>query len=141
MTGRGRPRGGPTASGRAGFTLLEVIVALTILSAGLLLLSETFRGSLRLSGGVEELSAATLYASQRMEEALLAPAREDGEERGSFGDRFRWTVRTTGLPPEEGMPYRPVRVDVSVLWGDGRGERSVELSAVRWEKEGTDAGG
>jgi general secretion pathway protein I len=125
--GRGR-RGSP------GFTLLEVIVALAILSAGVLALSDLFRGALRLSGGASDLSAATLYASQRMEEALLARGAGEGEETGRFGERYRWTVRTTPLPREEGVPFLPVRVDVSVRWDDGLGERSCDLTAVRWER-------
>lgn len=125
----------------SGFTLLEVIVALAILAAGVLGLAEMLSGSLRLAAGARDLSAAAVYASQRMEEALLAPRPGEGEESGLFGEKYRWVMRTTWLPPEPDVPFRPVRVEVSVRWRDGDAERSVDLAATRWERSEGDAGG
>ncbi len=136
-----RPEAGGTAGRNprtGGFTLLEVVVALAILSAGILLLAELFRGSLSLSGSARDLSTAAVYASQRMEEALLSPLRAE-EESGRFGDRYRWTVRATRLPAEEGVPFVPVRFDVAVRWEEGGSVRAVELSASRWDRVEGDA--
>jgi general secretion pathway protein I len=124
-----------------GFTLLEVLVALAILAAGLLGIIELLSGSLRLSSGARDTSAASVYASQRLEEALLAPKPLEGEESGLFGERFRWTTRTSFLPEEEGRPFKPVRVQVTIRWDDGARERAVSMAATRWEWKGGDAGG
>lgn len=121
-----------------GFTLLEVIVAVTILGAGILALLTMFSGSLRLSGGARDVSAASVYASQRLEEALLSPAPAPGVESGEFGGKYRWTTRTTFLPPEEDRPFDGIRFDVTVEWDDGGSGRSVALSATRWD--GKEAG-
>lgn len=118
--------------GRGGFTLLEVLVALAIFAAGILGLLELLSGSLRLSEGARDLSAAQVYASQRMEEALLAPKPVPGTERGSFGEKYRWEVETTAGPAEEGSPYREVRIRVTIRWEDGRDERTVDVAATRW---------
>ena len=125
---------------RKGFTLLEVVVAIAILGMGMAGLLALFSGSLRLAGGSRDTSAAAVYASQRLEEALLAPAPSEGEEQGAFGEKFRWVTRTTFLPDDaESRPYRPVRIEVRVTWGEPGAERSVDVAATRWEKKAKDA--
>lgn len=126
---------------RAGFTLLEVVVALTILAAGIALIIALLTGSLRLSGSARDLSDASLYASQRLEEALLSPSASPGEESGRFGERYRWTVRTSLAPDDPDVPFRTVRIEVRVAWDDGTGERSVELSATKWQRKEEGAAG
>ncbi|HEY7528227.1 MAG TPA: prepilin-type N-terminal cleavage/methylation domain-containing protein [Candidatus Deferrimicrobiaceae bacterium] len=136
--------GGPalrSAKREGGFTLLEVIVALAILAAGFLGLLELLSGSLRLSGGARDATAASMYASQRLEEALLAPKPVAGEESGLFGERYRWIARTSFLPEEEGKPYLPVRIQVTVTWSDGDRQRAVSVAATRWEPKAAAAGG
>ncbi len=134
----------PRNRAAAGFTLLEVIVALTILAAGILGISELMGSSLRLSGGARDVSTATVYASQRMEEALLSPSPAEGEESGRFGERYRWILRTSfPASGKEENAFRPVRFEVSIRWDDGEGERSVDLVATRWDprRSGAGAGG
>jgi general secretion pathway protein I len=126
--------------GSRGFTLLEVIVALAILAAGLLGLMELLSGSLRLSAGARDSTAASIYASQRLEEALLAPKPAEGLESGLFGEKFRWTTGTSFLPEEEGSLFRPVRIQVTVTWVDDGRERAVSVVATRWDRK-TDASG
>ncbi len=127
---------------RKGFTLLEVVVAMALLGVGMAALFALFSGSLRLAGGSRDTSAAAVYASQRLEEALLAPDPAEGEESGPFGDKYRWVTRTRFLAPgEEDSPYRPVRIEVTVIWGEPGAEQSVDLAATRWEKKVKDAGG
>ena len=125
---------------RKGFTLLEVVVAIAILGMGMAGLLALFSGSLRLAGGSRDTSAAAVYASQRLEEALLAPDPAEGEEKGPFGDKYRWVARTTFLPPEGDGPYRPVRIQVTVSWGEPGAEQSVDVTATRWLKKEKDDG-
>ncbi|MGB5994048.1 MAG: prepilin-type N-terminal cleavage/methylation domain-containing protein [Candidatus Deferrimicrobiaceae bacterium] len=126
---------GPGArSAKGGFTLLEVVVALTIFAVGILAIIELFSGSLRLSEGARDVSAAQVYASQRIEEALLAPDPVPGVESGAFGEKYRWEMMTTQEPTEEESPYREMRIQVIIRWDDGEQERSVDLSASRWER-------
>lgn len=124
----------------AGFTLLEVIVAVTILGAGIVALVTLFTGGLRLAGGSRDLSAASVYAAQRIEEALLEPEPSLGVASGEFGEKYRWTTRTTGLAPEEEIPFQATRIEVTVTWDDGGDERSVDIAAVRWDRKRKDAG-
>ena len=138
MVGGPAPR---SAKHAGGFTLLEVIIALAILGAGLMGLLELLSGSLRLSGGARDVTAASVYASQRLEEALLAPSPVEGVETGLFGERFRWTMETSFLPEEEKLPFRPTRIQVTVAWDDGAKEQAVSLAATRWDRMSAGTGG
>jgi type II secretion system protein I len=123
-----------------GFALLEVIVAMALFAAGVVAISRLFTGSLRLSGGARDASAAAIYARQRMEEALLAPNPAEGVEQGAFGDGFRWKLTTSFVPPVEESPYDEIRYRVTVTWNDGGDERALDLMAGRWRGRKTDAG-
>lgn len=126
---------------RKGFTLLEVVIAMAILGAGAVALASLFSGSLRLAEGARDVSAAAVYASQRLEEALLAPEPAAGVEKGDFGGKYRWTARTEFLPAgTEETAWRPARIVVTVAWGDPGAERSVDVAATRWVKAGRVAG-
>jgi prepilin-type N-terminal cleavage/methylation domain-containing protein len=127
-------------SGTRGFALLEVIVAMALFGAGIVAVSRLFTGSLRLAGGARDASAASIYARQRMEEALLSPDPAEGVERGAFGEGYRWTLVTSFVPPEEETPYDEIRYRVTVTWDDGGRERAMELTAGRWRWRETDAG-
>lgn len=129
--------------GERGFTLLEIVVAMTIMGGMLLALLSVLRGSLLLAGGACDLSAASVYASTRMEEALLAAKPSPGEEEGEFardGTKYRWKLSTEPLPAEEGLPIEGFRFRVTVGWEEGGNTRSVELSATRWDRKDRDAG-
>ena len=126
--------------GERGFTLLEVIVAMALFAAGIVAISRLFTGALRLSGGASDASAAAIYARQRMEEALLAPDPAEGVEQGAFGDRHRWILETSFVPPEEEKPYDEIRFRVTVTWDDGGHERATELTSERWRWREADGG-
>jgi len=124
---------------KEGFTLLEVVVAMTILAAGIMVVFGLFSGSLRLSAGSRDASEAAIYAGQRIEEALLAPNPAEGKEQGSFGEKYRWELSTSIVSHEisarEGERkeiYEEIRMKVTIRWMDGDDELSTEVSAVRW---------
>lgn len=132
MRMRRRPEGG--------FTLLEVIVAMALFAAGIVAVINLFSGALRLSAGSRDAFASTIYARQRMEEALLVPNPVEGVERGTFGDNYRWEVATSLAPQEEEKPYDEIRLHVTVRWDDAGDERAMDLSATRWRWKGTGGG-
>ncbi|MBI5905073.1 MAG: prepilin-type N-terminal cleavage/methylation domain-containing protein [Deltaproteobacteria bacterium] len=123
----------------AGFTLLEVVVAMAIFAAGIVAVTRLFSGALRLSAGSRDASAASIYARQRMEEALLSPSPAEGTEQGAFGEGYRWKLTTVFVPREE-EAYDEVRFRVTVTWDDGGRERAMDLAASRWRRKVPDGG-
>jgi general secretion pathway protein I len=135
VSAHGIAAGGDAAArrpGEKGFTLLEVIVAIALFAAGIVVISRLFTGSLLLSGGARDHTAAAIYARQRMEEALLAPVPAEGVEEGAFGEGYRWKLETSFVPPEEAKPYDEIRYRVTVTWDDAGQARSTELTSARW---------
>jgi len=81
-----------TARGDAGFTLLEVIVALAILGTAVVASIQAFAGGLRLLKLAGDHQQAILLADQKMREVTVL---EDGKEEGTEGP-FTWerTIET-----------------------------------------------
>lgn len=81
--------GGVPANGQAGFSLIEVMVALVILAvaaAGLIRASEAHVDSVR---GLERRTAASMVAQNRLAELRLGePARRAGAETEMLGEQW-----------------------------------------------------
>ncbi len=131
--------------GSGGFTLLEVLVAFTVLAISLGVLFEIFSTGMRASRSAEEYTRATLLAESKLAAIGIEGALEEGETTGAFGDGYNWRVairpyRLDGSE-EEGPPppIEAYEVVVTVAWGEGSGERSVSLTTLRL-KSGATAG-
>lgn len=123
---------------KAGFTLVEALVAFVIAAAFLGLLLQSFSGSLagqQVSGGY---ATAVLLAESKLAEtgALLAPGQEAAT--GLAAGRYAWQVtRYPYLPEENGFQAAslvPYELAVRVTWTDGGEERSLELNTLRLEQ-------
>jgi general secretion pathway protein I len=120
-----------------GFTLLEVLVALVVLSTTVVAALQLFGGGLRLARTAGDHTEAALLASAKL--ADLEPgALTEGQIDGTDGP-YRWTRRVTLdpalLPIEADSPetlrIRLARVSVEVRWGQGRRFELVTLRAWR----------
>ena len=125
---RGRPVAGP-----AGFTLLEVLVALAILSFAVVAVIQGFAQGLRLLKLSGDHQQAMLLADQKTRE-VVDPAQQPEQDSGGAEGDFRWE-RTTrlleapdlapaGTPPH----WRVYEIAVRVSWDQ---RRQVELTTLR----------
>lgn len=118
----------------AGFTLIEVLVALAILGLALAAIYETFAHGLRNDSVGRRYIAATVLAEGR----LAALGTERGIRPGRWGgetpDGYRWAVavRPT-VEAGAGPPGRPrlYEVEVRVLWDQAGRSREVRLTSLR----------
>jgi general secretion pathway protein I len=121
----------------AGFTLLEVLVALAILSIAVVSSIQSFAGGLRLLKLSGDHQEATLLADQKIRE-LVTP--EPGTATGTEG-AFTWERVVTEVETPDlnivgaSVPWKVFDIAVKVRW-DGR--RQVELMTRRTEPERTD---
>ena len=113
-----------------GFSLLEILVAFTILALSLGILMQIFSGSLRNAEVARDQAQATALAQSLLAgpgiETTLAP----GESSGNFGDKFRWRVVVApfeeAAPPAENAGQRPPsslalwQVTALVTWAGGQ---------------------
>jgi prepilin-type N-terminal cleavage/methylation domain-containing protein len=107
-----RRRGAGIQLGNSGFTLVEIMIALSILVVGLLSLYTAQGNSLRAGGHGEKLQTASLLAKQIMTEKMLEVERdlakgkfpddkteESGEFEAPFQEyRWQYLVRQVDIP-------------------------------------------
>jgi len=113
-----------------GFTLLEVLVALTILGLAIVTLMQLSSQGLRLLRLSEDYQQAVLVAD-RVARSIDVP--QEGVDVGQEGP-FRWERRVALVPvPEEltpgaGPKPRLYALSVAVRWGNSR---TLELASLR----------
>jgi len=120
----------------AGFTLLEVVVAMTIVGVGVVNLLELFSMGLRTGSRSAVASEAITYGRQAMDEILLRRKIEDGPQQGALNKRVRWKV---GIQPVKqpsdtlslSSPWELQEITLNVYVTDAGRDRSVELQTYR----------
>lgn len=118
MSARRAPAQRPAAA--AGFTLVEVVVALLLFAIGAAALAQTLVMAQRLHAGTARWLQAVTLAEERLE-LLHAGARDaDSGSRGGLTRRWRAEPAAPGLE----------RLEVTVTWQD-RGPQALVLTALR----------
>lgn len=120
-----------------GFSLLEVLVAITILGIALGTIMSLFSGAMRSVGASEEYSQALLFARSGMEDTMLMEDIHSGTEEGSFGNGYTWkrTVSPIEISDEEkylneNLPFNLYDVEVKVKWMSGGVEKAMSLKST-----------
>lgn len=127
-----RRRHRPRAGAAAGFTLLEVLIAFTVLALMMTVLLRIFSDGFRGMTAADAHALATLHAQTALAsvggEIPLAP----GDWTGTYEDGFRWRVRVEpytelGMiaPPRAFIAYRIIAVV------EGQRSAGVTLSTLR----------
>jgi len=125
-----------------GFTLLEIMVALSVLSIGIVTVLELFSGSLRLADRASRRTQAVIYAQEVMDRLFEEETLDDGEESGEVGGGYSWVSRVQEVRPEEEgerfqtrentlSPTRLKELEVRVYWQGGTGSQEFVLRSLR----------
>lgn len=131
MRSAGFPNAAPASSGRAGFTLIEVVVALAVLALALGAVFPQFGTALRLGGAAADERMAVLVAESALAELAAEPGLAPGTYDGRSANGMRWTGQVASLPVAAEPPRTPLPaflVTVEAQAADGRG--LVRLSTV-----------
>ena len=118
-----------------GFTLIETLVAMAILSISLVVILQLFSGGLKSSRLSDKYTRAIFHAREKMEEILLDDNFTDEVIKGEFSDGFEWKAQTLRREPsqEEGaeLPVESFTIKVDVSWHEGSQEKHFEISTLR----------
>ena len=126
-----------------GFSLLEILVAFTILALSLGVLMQIFSGSLSNADVTRDQAQAVLLAQSLLASAGVEATLVPGESAGVLDDKFRWVLRVSPFvqeprPGETAAVRSPLPLDlwevaVRVAWGgDSRlPERALTLTTLR----------
>ncbi|BCA80381.1 type II secretion system minor pseudopilin GspI [Desulfuromonas sp. AOP6] len=119
-----------TWNSETGFTLLEVMIALAIVSVSLVTLLTLGNRSIAVHGRLQHTTQATLLAQQQMaqieveaEQGTLQVREDEAPFEEPF-DGYRWQVTYSDTP----LPSVKM-VTVTVLWGEAARQESVELNS------------
>jgi len=74
----------------AGFTLLEVAIALAIVGVGVVTVLELFSAGLRMEGRAGTRAHAVVYARGLLDETFALPELKSGNGHGQYDDGYRW---------------------------------------------------
>lgn len=121
---------------RAGFTLLEVIVAMAIVGLGVVTLLQIFSLGLRLGTRSSVETESMAYGRLVMDEILARRNIDEGAAQGNLQDRGRWELRIQNVNEPErtlslGAGWELKRVSVAMRLRDAGREREVELMTLR----------
>jgi general secretion pathway protein I len=118
----------------SGFTLIEVLVSLTILSISLVVLLHVFSDSLhRAHESKMEMTAGALAQSLLSDAGASMPL-HDGDITGKTSDGFSWRLHAEPYGSEEdrrSWPMGALTITASVDWLDGSTQKSVTLTTLR----------
>ncbi len=114
-----------------GLTLIEVAVALGILSIGLLVLLQGFSAGAKSQRAASIDTVGILKAEETFDRLLLDMATPPSSTEGTETDPpgFRWSLETS--PADERLPDGPLlRVTFTARWEGVGGERSIALASL-----------
>ncbi|CCE06195.1 hypothetical protein BRAS3843_1640005 [Bradyrhizobium sp. STM 3843] len=118
----------------AGFTLVEVIVALAMLSVGLSILFGMISSGLGRTGTAERTAEAASLAQSLLADVGTELAVGVGARSGEFPHGFRWQLIMRPYHQSREGAERRIElylVSAQVGWDEGAGQRSFELSTLR----------
>ncbi len=118
-----------------GFTLVEILVTLTILAAALPALLQAFTTATR-NQALSDNSTTALYLLKfRMAEIEMEGYPDVGQESGEFGEntRYLWRSVVEDIESEEVENIR--QVTVTVTWQHKNRERSMSMSTFMADRQ------
>lgn len=125
-----------------GFSLLEILVAFSILALSLGVLLNIFSTGLRSAIISDEYIHAVTIAESLLSKAGIESTLEPGESHGIEEDKYSWNILIEPYVDEvidlEKGGITPYRITVTVDWKEAQEERSIELNTLRLAKK-TDA--
>lgn len=127
-----------------GFTLLEVTVAVAVMSVGIVGALELFTGSMKLAGEVDSQTKALVLARSLVDESMWKTVLEEETRTGSAG-KYSWTLETRpierqllGLDESTDDELRDAegelglwQISAEVRWLGTHGEKSVMIQSAR----------
>jgi len=136
----------------AGFTLLEIAVALAILGVGIVSCLQIFGASLRMQDRASRESRAVLAARGAMDALLKVPEIQDHSgpckpEEPVSAEGFGLNCLVRHANAEDGLPAREFGFEsenslrylqVDVAWEDGNGRKTYTLKSLRMAPEDED---
>lgn len=120
-----------------GFTLLEILVALAIMSIALVVIFQLFSANMRGIAASGDYMHAAMLAESQMREVLdnddLAP--KSWSKVTDDGQTVDASVTEVDTKRTENLPVKLLKIDVTVHWTNGSRERKISLETMKLVKK------
>ncbi|GEM_PF-518386 len=118
-----------------GFTLIEVLVAISVLAISLVVILQLFSGGLNSGRLSDEYTRAVFHAREKMEEILLSDTIEEGTSEGEFEDGSRWKANIVLMEQREEevsrLPFDAFTIEVEVSWGPEESAKHLTIDTMK----------
>jgi len=116
-----------------GFSLLEVLVALALLSIALVVILQLFSANLAGLSASDSYAKAVLKAESKMREVLDDEdiAEKSSSETTDDGYRIDTAITNAETQRTENLPVRLLEINLTVRWANGLKERVFTLKAMK----------
>jgi general secretion pathway protein I len=119
-----------------GFSLLEILIAFTILAFSLTILLRIFSTGVNSALMSEEYTTAVQIAESLMAKTGAESRPKNGQNSGIENDKYRWEVSVRPFNFVAGKfqmksTAELFKVDATVSWGDDDNDRQVRLSTLK----------
>lgn len=125
----------PAAQKSSGFSLIEVIVSISLLSIALAVIIQVYSMNMRNVRKADLYTQAIIHARSVMEETLALDEIDETSETDDIDDRFEVNKSIARLPAEEEDLAETYEITVNVSWQGGAVEFKARKSVLKSENE------
>ena len=124
--------------GQGGFTLLEVLIATSILAIAVVVVIQLFSANLRGISLSDDYVSAVVKAHIKMREVLDNGDFSEGVLSETTDDGYRIDITMTEALTErtETLPVKLFEIDLVIFWEDGIREKSYTLKTLQFVQSG-----
>lgn len=133
MRQKGKSKKGKGTHGEAGFTLLEVLVALALLSIAITLIIQLYSTNLRSVSISGRMTAASVWSDVKLREILADPSLKENAWTEVTDDGYRTEVSVVEVLKErtDNLPVKMMEVTLLVRWNEGGRERNIRMKSMK----------
>lgn len=119
--------------GHSGFTVLEVLVALALLSIVLVVIFQLFSANLNGISKADDYVYAVIKAESIMRDILDDDKLEEKSFSGTTEDGYRFNAEITGTATEktEKLQVKLLEIRLTVTWTRGMNEKSLSVKTMK----------
>lgn len=120
-------------TGTGGFTLLEVLVALSIMAMAITVILQLFSVNLRAVSAAGHMTSACIKAEEKMKGIIAQPVLEEKSWSEMTADGYRWDIHISEVIKEraENLPDKLMEVILTIHWMEGQKEKSFSLKSQK----------
>lgn len=116
-----------------GFTLIEILVALTMFAVVGGVLLQLFHNGLRSARLASEQTHAAMLAKSKLTELQAFGSLTEGELSGEFDDGYRWRAtlsENTDMAERYPGTLQPLDLDLTISWGDDKAASTFRVQTL-----------